>query len=53
MQQGEESAETPSQVSVQNVAASESADGSEKETSEQVHVQEEYNGEEEEQVGTS
>ncbi len=53
MEQGEESAETPSQVSVQNVAASESADGSEKETSEQVHVQEEYDGEEEEQVGTS
>jgi hypothetical protein len=53
MQQGEESAETPSQVSVQNAVASESADGSEKEPAEQVHVQEEYNGEEEEQVGTS
>ena len=39
MQQGEESAETPAQVSVQTAAASESADGSEKETSEQVHVQ--------------
>ena len=53
MQQGEESAETPAQVSVQTAAASESADGSEKETAEQVHDQEESGGEEEEQVGTS
>ena len=53
MQQGEESAETPAQVSVQTAAASESVDGSEKETAEQVHDQEESGGEEEEQVGTS
>ena len=53
MEQGEESAETPAEVSVQTAAASESAHGPEKETAEQVHVHEEISGEEEEQVGTS
>ncbi len=53
MEQEEESAETPDQVPVQTAAASESADGSEKETAAKVDGEEELSGEEAEQVGIS